>query len=212
MAKAPKYGITGNVGTQAGKKSGGASHNVRMRVGPFHKGVYNLRKPAKGQFGSTKSTPLMVPEAWKWASVARFNVDMVQGFAALERQLTAWVGHIDKQSVAILHDALVPAFDLSKYYCPKDTWDLVNSAELHPGPRINGKASVGITYARTGKPYYAMFVHEIPTYFHAPPTSYKFLERALKQQAGQIQSDLAKYARRAAGSGGGGIGGSGGGP
>lgn len=194
MAKAPRYG--------SGGRPGAASHRLRVRVGPFHQGVYNLRRPAKGQFGSTKTTPFMVPEAWKWASVARYNVDMVQGFAALEAQLNAWVGHIDKQMAAVAHDALMPAFELSKHYCPKDTWDLVNSAEIHPGPRINGRATVGITYGRTGKPFYAMFVHEIPTYYHAPPTTYKFLERALREKSGQIQADLAKYSRRVVGGGG----------
>lgn len=89
----------------------------------------------------------------------------------------------------IMIAALEPTFTKAKVYVPKDTLALLESAYLvkNGSPR---KPRVEMGFARGGKPYYAMYVHEILTYKHAAPTRAKFLESAVKEDLSAIYKRL----------------------
>ncbi len=77
--------------------------------------------------------------------------------------------------------------DLAKYYCPKDTEDLVNSGRVTI-ERIDssGVLVLNVRFGNTigpnrGKIYYAIYVHEMLELNHEFPTCAKYLERASRE-------------------------------
>lgn len=90
----------------------------------------------------------------------------------------------------VLLEALRPTMDLSDKYAPKDTHTMVNSRYGGVRKRPGGpRAEVG--YNRYGEAPYTIFVHEMPQFYHEPPTQYKFLERALDEDTPEIVGRLA---------------------
>lgn len=85
----------------------------------------------------------------------------------------------------------------AKYYCPKDTHDLVNSGRLvtYPGNDLKGP-EIQIVFGddlvvNTGI-HYTIYVHEDLTKYHEPPTSAKFLERAYRETRGEQNQIIQK--------------------
>lgn len=169
--------------------------NSRFRVGMTRAQALKLRRPPKGQFGATSSDRPLTPEAYRWKSVRGSHVDMLDSqLRKMEQEFTRFLGHLTDQSAQVVAAAFQPTFELSRVYCPKDTYELVNSGELVVVERMKsgtrGPTTVEIQYGRTGRPYYAVFVHEIMWYRHDPPTSAKFLERALKEDMNNVLDRL----------------------
>lgn len=79
----------------------------------------------------------------------------------------------------IMLAALGPTFEISKVLCPKDTGALVESGYLETTSTAKGATRVEIGYARGGNPSYAIYVHEMTEYNHAPPTMAKWLQAAV---------------------------------
>lgn len=135
-----------------------------MSVRPF--------RPFKASIGSKRG------HAYNAADLRRQLDNLTKNFKALK-------GHMEEQAVDILYDALKPTFDLSQKYVPVDTGKLKDSGYLVVEKTSNGvQAAMG--YAYRGNPHYALYVHEIPRY-HAAPTSWKWLQRALEEDSGNIE-------------------------
>lgn len=113
------------------------------------------------------------------------------------------VGRFQRFAAAVLDsvpgitkEALEPAFEKSKVYCPKKTHDLVNSGYLKVRGRL--RAGVGgpqtiveMGYAKGGFPYYALIVHEVMSYYHKPPTRAKWLQVAMQEEASTVLPAIA---------------------
>lgn len=109
--------------------------------------------------------------------------DIVDGFKD-------FIAHMENYSPDVLLEALEPTLELSWEYCPVDSGDLIASSYLEVVD-FRGGGRVEMGYARGGKPSYAVYVHEMP-YSHEPPTSSKFLQRALDEDYYQILQRLVK--------------------
>jgi hypothetical protein len=169
----------------------------RASAGPVLKGVFNLYQHQDGEFAPR------VPESYRWGSVGAYYDFMKVGLSPLVADINALSRHIGEQAPSVVKAALTPTFALSQKYCPKDTNSLVNSGELEVRDRgTRSGALCEITYARNGQPFYAVFVHEIASYKHTPPTSWKFLERAIKEDMPNIAKRIEVYSKLLVGAGG----------
>lgn len=92
-------------------------------------------------------------------------------------------------------DAVQPTFQKSQDYCPEDTGTLKASGYTAITGR-GAKARVEVGYAKGGKPDYAVYVHEITSYFHKPPTRAKWLQAAMMEDISGIRTRVADGYRR----------------
>lgn len=92
----------------------------------------------------------------------------------------------------VIREALEPTMDLSDHYAPKDTHRMVNSRYNKVRASRGGQTRVEVGYNRNGEAPYTIFVHEMPQFYHAPPTQYKFLQRALEEDTPEIVGRIAK--------------------
>lgn len=90
----------------------------------------------------------------------------------------------------ILIAALTPTKELAEYYCPKDTGALVESSYLEVTD-TGKKPRVELGFAKGGEPFYAVYVHEITEYYHAPPTRSKWLQAAVMEDMNNIMYRVA---------------------
>ena len=201
----PVYGTRGNRTSKYGLKRP-PKRAVEPYVGVKHKGVANLRNI------HTKEKILV--NAARYPSVVRYQDKTFK--AALQKlgdvlteQIKAHGLHMNAEGAKIVYNALLPTFEKSTVYCPKDTGDLVGSGELMIVSRAKGgekgTTTVELSYGRTGRVWYAAFVHEIMAYKHAAPTSAKWLERAIKEDIKAIPERIEKAMREAAGNAGRGV-------
>lgn len=100
-----------------------------------------------------------------------------------------FIAHMKGVGAGVLQNALYPTFILSGVYVPKDTGDLHRSGYLEARTTANG-SQVEVGYAKGGFPDYAVLVHEDPVARHRSPQTYKFLERALKEDFGNVQARI----------------------
>lgn len=165
-------------------------------VGPRHLGFRNLRPFGSG---GEQTVERMFPESWRWPSVHRYHTQSLSSqITLLLDTVQSFVGHIDKKNAPVVYNALVDTFKKSQVYCPVDpehksgtSITLRQSGRLTVRDAGRGNTVVEISYGRLGNPYYAVFVHEILTYEHAPPTRAKFLESAIKEDMQLIENKLA---------------------
>lgn len=98
----------------------------------------------------------------------------------------------------VMVEALEPTMQLSDHYAPKDTHTMVNSRYNEVRKRGDGlRAEVG--YNKNGQAPYTIFVHEMPQFYHEPPTQYKFLQRALDEDMPEIVGRVAAGIKRRSG-------------
>lgn len=98
-------------------------------------------------------------------------------------------GKLVELSPEIMRDSLKPVLVKAIYYCPKDTGELASSAYLEIR-KFRGSPRVEIGFGRGGKPFYALYVHEALDHHHEPPTSAKFLSRAIFEDLEGIRQRL----------------------
>lgn len=191
------------------------SGNVRRlrtsaSVGHTNIGYLYSRRGANGQFVQGYSGAPAVIEAFQWASFRPMTRQGLQGhLAGYTKQIDSWVAHLAIKSPDIIKKVLQPTFEKSKLYCPKDTLALVRSARMEiktSDSKPNGTTgaiktttTVSISYGKGGLPFYAIYVHEMLRYRHAPPTRAKFLEAAFKEDMSAIRQGLADSIRQASG-------------
>lgn len=142
------------------------------------------RRRIKVQIGleRKRATPLFPSEP-------RYVAQMNAQARAITDQLLGILDAAAEVSEDIMLEALQPTLEKAKYYCPKDTGDLVESAFLRVAS-FRGKPRVEMGFAKGGDPYYAIYVHEILHYAHEPPTRAKFLEAAVKEDLDEIYRRL----------------------
>lgn len=204
MAKKPRPRYTmRSPRIRVGRRAGARSSTLAvLTVGP-KRSFYSRVLPPRGvggkfrPLGVGESMRPIVPEAARWPSVGRY-ADLVRsnGLDQWTRDLVKFMGSVKNASAPAMARSLVPTMTLSRYYCPKDTTVLVKSAYLDVVKDSAGEARVEFGYARTGRPFYAAFVHEIAKYHHDAPTSYKFLTRALKEDWGRIRARYTEEMRK----------------
>jgi hypothetical protein len=116
---------------------------------------------------------------------------MISGLDEIVQNFRAFVGWIDWDVLPeVMVEALNPTLELSNYYAPKDTGELRGSSYAEVRKRRGGPmAEVG--YGKGGQAPYAVFVHENPNFFHAPPTQAKFLQRAMDEDLPDIFQRIA---------------------
>lgn len=182
-------------------------YRVRASVGAPTMGTFNLRKSQRGSDGRfTAGSELLSIEAYRWPSVRSYTANSLAGqMGRFADEIAGWMEHVGAGADVVAYNALLPAFKQSQIYCPKDTLALVQSGKITKTPgRVTRtgrerKASVSITYGSNLLPYYAVFVHEILKYKHAPPTRAKFLESALREKMNTIEAALTSGASKLAG-------------
>jgi len=104
-------------------------------------------------------------------------------------ELLSIVDQFEDVSTEVMMEALQPTFEKAKYYTPKDTMELVESAYL-VSTTFRSKPRVEMGFARAGKPHYGIYVHEIVEYQHAEPTRAKFLEAAVFEDLDDLYQRL----------------------
>jgi hypothetical protein len=95
------------------------------------------------------------------------------------------------EAAPIMLDALQPTKEKAEYYCPKKTGALVESSYLEI-TSFRGNPRVELGFAKGGEPPYAVYVHEMVEYHHAPPTRSKFLQAAVYEDLDNIFNRIAE--------------------
>jgi len=108
-----------------------------------------------------------------------------EDFANILANMRGFINHMSEGVAEVLAEALEPTLELSWEYVPVDSGDLLRSSYLEV-EKFRGQSRCEIGYAKGGNPSYAIYVHEMPRW-HEPPTSYKFLERAIMEDWDNIQ-------------------------
>lgn len=94
-----------------------------------------------------------------------------------------------------MQEAVEPVMELSDHYAPKDTHAMVNS-RYNAITKSRGKVRCEVGYNRYGEAPYTILVHEMPHFYHEPPTQYKFLERAMDEETPELVGRLASIIKR----------------
>lgn len=86
--------------------------------------------------------------------------------------------------------ALEPTLELARdTYCPVKTGELRDSGYVE-SRAYRGNVTAEIGFGKGGMAPYAVFVHENPNMYHAPPTQYKYLERAVYEDSHDVMDRL----------------------
>jgi len=134
------------------------------------------------------------------SSIAGATRNTREQIAVLKDNLEKVIDGIKEATPEAIEDALRPVFELSQVYVPVDTKALKESGYLivQEGSR---KIVAEVGYARGGRPFYAVFVHEMVDLHHAPPTQALFLQKAIQEEgtAKKIEDRIVKSLTRAIG-------------
>lgn len=112
--------------------------------------------------------------------------------ATIEENLRNVVKALEDVTPGALKYGLQPIFEESQRLVPVDTGRLKRSGFLEVD-KVKSGARASMGYARGGRPGYAVYVHEIPTYYHRTPTQYKFLEEAVDRKIGELRPRVIQY-------------------
>ncbi|MEB3025829.1 hypothetical protein, partial [Parvimonas sp. M13] len=113
------------------------------------------------------------------------------------KELSRFIDHMGGVSAECCVEALEETFGKALEYTPQDTGDLRASGYLE-AETFRGNAVAVIGFGRGGNPSYAVYVHEMP-FAHKAPTRSKFLQAALDEDMGEIESKLAASVKYASG-------------
>lgn len=133
-------------------------------------------KPSVGKVGSP-----VYP--WDHNFVSTVSNQMKQ----IQDNFNAWVSHMREQGGQVLFEALQPTWDKSQERVPVKTGALKESGYFELDRTDPTRPTVLMGYAQDDDPDYAAFVHEDPVAFHQPPTSNKFLQGPLEEDAQSIK-------------------------
>lgn len=110
----------------------------------------------------------------------------------IEDNLMKVIRGIEGLTPEALEYGVQPIYDLSQVYVPRKTEALANSGSIDASVTSRG-ARVVVSYGKGGEPEYAVFVHEMVDYYHAPPTQAKFLEQAVNEEVGNVRDRVAEF-------------------
>lgn len=109
--------------------------------------------------------------------------------SAIIRNYRKFVNNVERAMPDVLYNALVPTFEKSLEYCPKDTGAMADSGYLEKTD-FRGKPRVEIGYGAGGIPEYTAKVHENMEYRHKAPTRAKWLQVALEEDSNEVQQRI----------------------
>ena len=110
------------------------------------------------------------------------------------RRYQRFVHNVEDAMPDAIFNALVPTYNKSQVYVPKDTGALADSGYLEITD-FRGKPRVEIGYGGGGDPEYAVKVHETMEYRHKAPTRAKWLQIALEEDEQAIQQRIVAQLR-----------------
>jgi len=123
------------------------------------------------------------------------------GFDEMQKRLEALHGvELSEEIVEGAEEFLEAVGERSDYLCPKDTHSLVNSRRVfveRTRGRIRGAVSYGTVAGVKDPSLYAVYVHENPDAYHAPPTTWKFLEIAYAEMSRKALPMIGAHVKRA---------------
>lgn len=121
-----------------------------------------------------------------------------EDMARISGQISRLISRLRDKSPVIVEAALLPIYLKSLYYCPVDTGELRDSAELdvqkYGGDKVRGEIRYGNAFA-----WYAALVHEITWVYHESPTQAKYLQTAMEEGLPQLRVDVEKLVREVTG-------------
>ncbi len=141
------------------------------------------RKSFRAKVGSQRITKALNPAEASYTRNIRAQMDQI------EKNVSAFFGHVKSVTPDVLIVALKPTFEKSQVYVPYDTGDLHKSGYLEveqKGSRI--QAEIG--YGKGSNPHYAAYVHEMTHIAHKEPTRSKYLQSAIEEDANDIPKRL----------------------
>lgn len=118
-------------------------------------------------------------------SEAGYTRDIRKQMERIEKNLAAVIAQIENVTPEALEYAVQPIFDKSQVYVPKDTHALAESGHVE-AVRTSAGTKVVVSYGKGGKPFYAVYVHEILEYAHQSPTRAKYLEAAVNEHLDEV--------------------------
>lgn len=133
----------------------------------------------------------------KYPSEPNFVSDMRSQMLELQHILDEVFDQIEGISPQIMLNALGPTFAISQHLCPVDTGALKASGYLEITSARTGGTRVEIGYGRGGNPFYAVYVHEMTSIYHKPPTMAKWLQAAVMGDLDNIFARLREGYRSA---------------
>lgn len=108
------------------------------------------------------------------------------------------IDSVEGSTADAIEYATLPILQRANKYVPKDTRALANS-QYQETRTFRGRVVTELGYALGGKPDYAVWVHEIASYEHEPPTRYKFLQAAITEKLPEVRPRLIKYLQESSG-------------
>lgn len=132
------------------------------------------------------------------ASIAGATRDVRKQMKVIQSNIQAVIKGVEGATPQAVRDGLRPIFLESLKLTPLDTGDLRRSGFLNVTER-SGEIFGEIGYAKGGKPFYAVFVHENLAFFHKAPTQAKYLEEAVNRKIGGLKRRIMKSLRAATG-------------
>ena len=108
------------------------------------------------------------------------------GMAQVIQNYRKFMQNVEEAMPEVIYNALLPTFEMSQYYCPKDTGALRESGYLKI-TEFRKRSRVEIGYGLGGTPEYAAKVHENMEFRHEEPTRAKWLQVALEEDAESVQ-------------------------
>jgi hypothetical protein len=134
-----------------------AGRPARFFVGP---------QRISGEFGATVS--------------GKAAKDVRQQFREIENNFADFINALKDVTPEAIEFGLQPIFDKSQLYVPVKTGRLKRSGFIEAEKTVSG--AIGrVGYGKGNDPPYALIVHENTEMFHKPPTSARFLMRAVEE-------------------------------
>lgn len=148
-----------------------------------------MASPLQGTIGGRQGSNGRFPSERDFVSSVRRDMkNIIANYVKVTNRIVA-------MSPEVMYESLKPVLQKAIYYCPKETGELRASAFLEI-KQFRGSPRVEIGFGRGGKPFYAIYVHEAMDHYHEPPTSAKFLSRAIFEDMNRLKARLsAGYAR-----------------
>lgn len=126
-------------------------------------------------------------------------------FEDIQKNLSDFIRNAEGATEEIITEALDIIFLRSQQLVPYRTGELHDSGYVDVSVYDTGRVDGEVGYAKDGFPLYAAIVHENVEAYHDPPTSAKFLQRAVNEKLEVVKAYITDELRKLAGDGSGGL-------
>ena len=139
-----------------------------------------VRRPLRASLGLKR-----LSRAKSGTSVGAFTRSAREQMRDIELRFAEFIKTVQHASPDALMAALDPIYEESQRLVPVDTGDLKASGYVDARQTPKG-AIAEVGYGPAGDPFYTVFTHENPVFYHEAPTQYKFLQQPLEEQMDQL--------------------------